>query len=507
MKAILTLASGMLFVVVPITAVAGSCPQTLDDWKSWRDQAISQLLQPRLTDINGAHVNYYQVMATSVQIANFIDDCYPRFGQPTSLDSQIGNLRKFVSNLRNNLSVPTYDHQFGYSIDDYAYLQLVQENVDLPDLLKNQQFLRKISNRKSYRDALRMIERHNKHLPSEKQWIVLIYKSRFLTTPDEAQTYGRFFVFVPGDKYDKWIQFGIRLPEDRNECYVNNLSIVSISKPDIEGRRFNALIDWWRTYKADGTISLQPRRISQGVTENCLRCHKTSPLGIHPAEEYAFDKKGMLVPNETAVGAAAQKLNAVIMGYGAPYFGKLADTTAYGPPLGEDIQRSDEFMKYCTQGLSLSDASIKKVKENMSCTDCHSESGAGAVGLLNFPEATNNRTAPDNQIYSYLTEAWMPPSLQLLTADRARLNQSTRSERTKLYPDLSAHLANVPTGMSPNERKGLFSCLIKEYFDVDKQTGTLVEWLKGNRGGFGLLNARPDDYMWPVPTTMRSPHD
>ena len=506
MKIALVLMGCAMLSVFPARASPG-CPKTLGDWKSWRDQAISELLQPRFSAEDGATIDFYEVMAGSVAIDSFIDDCYASFSPSSALDAQIGNLRKFTSNLTNNLSIPEYNHQFGYTLNDFEYLEFVRDAVDLPDLLKSPTFLRKISSPATYRAAFNMIEEYNKTLPSDKQWTVLIYKSRFLTTPDKADTFGRFFILVPGDKYDKWIQFGIKLPTDSTLEPVNNLSIVSIAKADNQGRRFNALIDWWRTYNNDGTISLEPRRISQGVTENCVRCHKTSPLGIHPAQEFIFARNGTLMPNTVNAGAIPSKLNSLIMTYGAPYFNRLADTTAYGPPLGQDIQRSDDFMSYCTQGLDLDQRSVTRIKQNMSCTDCHSEKGPGAVGLLNFPETTNISRTPDNQIYQYLSHGWMPPSEQLSAADRGALDKSGPTERAQLYKALINHQIELHINLTPNEREGLYQCLMKEYFDIDRQTGTLVDWLRNNSAPFSLLNVSLNSLKRSPSVKALNPHD
>lgn len=421
------------------------CPLSLADWEAWRDRAVHDLLRTRLNGNGEQFVDTNQVLAQSTVIANFIDDCSPYYTGGSNLNVSIGNLSDFVGVFRNNLSVPTYDHQFGYTIDDFQYLDRVRENVDLPPLLKSADFLKKVSNRETYKDAYDLIVQQNAGLPADKQWWVLLYKSRFLTTPDEANTFGRFFVYVPGDSYDKWIQFGIKIPDDSSTTPINNLSIVSIAKPDAQGRRFNSIIDWWRTYDSGWSVKLATRRESQGITENCVMCHKTSPLGIHPAEEYTFDSKGKLVVNTSTAGQIPAQLNKLIPTYGAPYFNDWADTSKYGPELGPDIQRTDQFMANCTSGLNLNPASVAKVKANMTCSNCHSNTG---VGILNFPAATRHIKSAGNQVYQYISEGWMPPNKNL----------------------------------SSDEREGLYQCLVKEYYDFTSKTGLLIDWLKNKPG-------------------------
>ncbi|MDB6019618.1 MAG: hypothetical protein JWR19_4107 [Pedosphaera sp.] len=415
-------------------------PTNLEEWVTWRDQSIKALLNPRFVNGNTV-IDSQQVMAQSVAIANFIDDFSPFYNPKDELDSKVANLRDFTKLFRNNLSIPAYDHQFGYTIDDFQYLENTRENVDLPPLLKSASFLSNVSNRETYKQAYNMIIEHNKTLPSAKQWVVLVYKSRFLTTPDDAGTFGRFFVYVPEDRFDKWIQFGIKIPGDNSTVPINNFSIVSVANPDDQGRRFNAIIDWWRSYKTGWSVDLKTRRESQGVTENCVMCHKTSPLGIHPAEVYVFDTNGNLCVNTTNADIIPQKLNTLIAGYGTPYFNGWADTTKYGPPLGPDISRSDAAIKAWASDQNLSQDSINKVKAAMNCSLCHSQTG---LGPLNYPEATRHLKTQGNQIYQYITQGWMPPRNKLL----------------------------------PNEREALYESLMKEYYDFDKNEGLFIDWLK-----------------------------
>ncbi|MGX0890490.1 hypothetical protein AB7M22_002498 [Pseudomonas sp. ADAK2 TE3594] len=434
---------------LPITAgpTPVNCPKDFNEWVVWRDAIIPRLLEPRFK--NGtSFIDPNQVMAQSHSISNFIDDCGKYFADQNKLTEAIGNLRAFTGVLKNNLSIPNYNHQFGYTIDDFEFLEKVKENIELPPLLRSSKFLKLISDRESYKNAYDMIIDHNKTSTPGKEWKILIYKSRFLTTPDEANTFGRFFILVPEDKYDKWIQFGIKTPNDTSSTPINNLSIVSVSKPDAQGRQLNAIVDWWRTYQSGWNVELKTRRESQGVTENCVMCHKTSPLGIHPAEEYEFDSAGKLVINTTTNGQIPAVLNKLIAGYGRkgpPYFGDgvntWADLSSYGPELGPLIQRTDGFMQSCAADVNLNSNSINNVRDNMDCSECHSLDGLGA---LNFPTATNVTNSPGNQILEYISQGWMPPGNKL----------------------------------SADERKALFKCLTKEYHDISANQGLFVDWLK-----------------------------
>jgi hypothetical protein len=99
----------------------------------------------------------------------------------------------------------------------------------------------------------------------------------------------------------------------------------------------------------------------------------------------------------------------------------------------------------------------------------------------------------------------MPPSKQLPAADRARLNQLSRSERARLYQALVEHEVEVRITMTPNEREGLYQCLTKEYFNIDKQTGTFIDWLRSNSAPPTLLNVLPN--LPKVPQSIKATHE
>jgi mono/diheme cytochrome c family protein len=289
---------------------------------------------------------------------------------------------------------------------------------------------------------MRMIEEHNNTLaPDQPRWEVLLYKSRFLSTPDEAQTNGRFFIYVREGDTEKWIQFGIVTPGDPVRP-INNLSIVSIGPQDNAGNRLTAIIDHWRTHEPDGSISLSTRYEKVGQTENCALCHKTSPLGIHPAEEYVLASDGRLVLNTTNPGEKPKKLNDRIETYGPPHFKDWMQVSDFGPTIGPaGRQRDMAFMRACTSRHMLSEASVANVQRSMRCSSCHNQD---FIGPLNYPQSLKT-TMTSRQLREYIVQGWMPPN-----------NRLTSSEREALY-----------------------SCLTQEYHDPTTQTGLLLDWLKG----------------------------
>ncbi|MDX0587080.1 hypothetical protein GHK50_32670 [Sinorhizobium medicae] len=410
---------------------AVTCPKDEAEWISWRDAAAERLLEPTVTRNAEAFISLRRIVPVADELDLFISACAQNQLPPSILNLAAFSRTLGVNNYKN--------HRFGFSIDDMTYINSVRQQIDLPPLLKSQQFLKSLRKPATYTEAKRLIDEHNKTLPPDKQWVVLLYKSRFLTTPDQAQTFGRFFIYVPDGRYEKWIQFGIVTPGDPVRD-VNNVSIVSLDAPDGEGRRRSAIIDHWRTYEADGSVSLGTRYETVGETENCAICHKTSPLAIRPAEEYVLSEQGALVLNTTNPGIVPEQLNAKIEDYGSPYFGDWLDVNDFGPSIGPRARtRGIEFIRACSLPVPLTEESLERVKNSMRCDSCHND---GFVGPINVPPALKT-DADIGQLETYITEGWMPPNKNL----------------------------------SASEKQALFNCLRQDYHDLQAKSGVLMDWL------------------------------
>ena len=198
------------------------CPTSNSDWEQWRDESIAALMSRTQTEGGERFLSYEGLIREADRINQFIVACRSQreYRDADRADAIIGNLNRFTKALRlNNYS----DHRFGFAITDREFLESVRPQIAIPELLQSQEFLRKVSAPNNYAAANAMIEDHNRTLSPERRWIVLLYKSRFLPTPDRAATFGRFFVFVRDGVYDKWIQFGIRTPdqpgqEENQQC-------------------------------------------------------------------------------------------------------------------------------------------------------------------------------------------------------------------------------------------------------------------------------------------------
>lgn len=431
-----------------------------DGWRAWRDAQITDLLTPTRTLDGRPYLDGTVVARKSKMIYDMLNACAELV--PGILDASgelgpvLGNLLVFTEAEQRVLDP---DHLFAMSIPDLDYIDKIRESITLPPLLRSEPFLNAVSNPDTYQVAYDMIMESNRDRPEQDKWIPFLYKSRFLTTPDESGTYGRFFVFVPGET-DKWIQFGIVTP-DMLPRRVNNLSITALRKIGQELPKTQThIVDYWRKYhdvqSSDGVesrITLSTKVEAGMGTENCAACHKTPVLGIHPLEEYEFGPGGKLVVKTDGAGNIPKRLNALIPDYGPPYYAGWLDPDAYGPALGPvGRERNNAFMRRCTRPWNLDGPSQARVRSAMACASCHNSRFLGAI---NYPQATY--TTIDGALVhpetgtlmplvpAYIEEGWMPPG--------AALDQ--------------------------DEREALADCLMLEYLDLTAIDGLLVEWLKG----------------------------
>jgi cytochrome c len=462
------------------SALPIECLKSPAQWRTWRSKAVRSVLatRPVLENQAGPFLDPDQVAAQSVAVHNFIQDCQP----PSGVASSLANLQQFTETQVNGLDV---DHQLNHGPADLDYIHRVKNVASMPCLLRSPEFLERISDPGGYSAALELITRQNKGdivggcPPDGAQWETLIYRSAFLGTPDDADTYGRFLVIVPGDTHDRWIQFGIWTPDDaypynddRTFKKINNVSVVAAAKNRVEGDgRYTALVDWWRVYGTSG-IGLTTRREATGHSGNCQGCHKTAVVGIHTEQFYKFENKTLVAAPE--LRATVENLNLRLQNRNTAYVlptqsigeeeDAVASTGRYGPPLGPEDERVDTkpaFMKACTAPYQLGtgrerELSIQRIATAMNCAECHSEKSKG-VGSLNFPLTTIRTQAKaleegkrPNLIYWLIQRKIMPP-------------------KGKGAP---------PEGLNDQEAEALYKCLTTEYFD-ERGKGLFANWLNG----------------------------
>jgi hypothetical protein len=444
-----------------LTQVVGAnpdttCPQSLDQWTAWRDAQIQDLLTPTLTKNGQKYLELNKVAAKANATHWIISNCaerYPaQFQTGAPVTQSLANLKRFSQAVG---IVSDKNHLFGFAFTDLDYLNRSRAEIEVPELLRSQAFLERVSNLARYQEAQQMIEAENKKRAFKDRWLVLLYKSQFLTSPDNT-TYGRFFIYVPGDPA-KWIQFAMVTPDMEQPPTIHSMSLVAVkSTGDPVKKSEFYLVDYWRVYGENG-IELPTRLEAGHGTADCYYCHKMGVLPIYPLEEYTFDQTGRLVVKTEGIGDLPRHLNELIPDYGPANFGEGFDPEAYGPPLGPfERQRSDDFLQKCTQPWQISETSFDELRTNMNCTTCHNST---LLGPINYPQAVpidldvtvlvhpkTGQGMPINQVY--VENGWMPPSNDL----------------------------------SESERQALANCLMTEYYDPSTQTGLLVDWLKNDGG-------------------------
>ncbi|WP_146255471.1 cytochrome c [Azospirillum sp. TSA6c] len=435
--------------ILRLDAERAKCPTTPTEWEAWRNDAIKELFVRSQTD--QSVVSLENVILKAAEFDIFITNC------ATVLDNTaLADSTSLVKNFRTFSRALSYfnktDHQFGFNINDNDFLQRTKTQLEIPHLLQSQEFLLAVSDENKLLDAKKLIDDRNLMVEPDKKWQIAFYKSQFLTTPDCFSTFGRFFVYVPNhDGYEKWIQFGINTPgfmpdPSCSDKKSNNFSVVSVGPINSDGKSVTYSLDYWRNYQSDGSIVVKTRYESVNTTENCFLCHKTAPLGIHPEVEYDLDASGKLVERPKGSPSLFDDLNDKINGtYGQLSFDGLMEPLDYGPSIGPtNVVRDIAYVRACAKDESLSDASLTKIGGAMRCSSCHRE---GELGPLNFPQPLrSDAKSVQRQLAGYIMSGMMPPGNKLSQAERAALHK----------------------------------CLVNEYYDIEKETGILVNWLKGN---------------------------
>ncbi|WP_341887213.1 hypothetical protein [Variovorax sp. YR752] len=364
-----------------VTQLPNKCPDTGDEraWTEWRDIAIKYLLltrkptreERRKASQTLPYLHEQDVLTRSSQIVVALERCSAT-GKPPPPDGPrdpLRTLKRFVRTQHNaNYLLPNPQHQFGHGPvkTDDDYLCEARPAIELPCLLRRQDFLTAMRHPSTYWEALDLIKQRNdgtlegecKEATPKPPWDTLIYRSRFLTAPDREEakeTLGRLLVVVPGlgPEPDRWVQFGIWTPQDScygqkkdsarwKECHIHNVSIVAVAKiggpkpPAVAPlRTYDAIADWWRCVdgschiarSADGailardacntpgpvddkTVQLRFRLQVNGESDDCQRCHKMMPLSIHPEKVYRIDKnKRLRAIDARAVEKAADVVN------------------------------------------------------------------------------------------------------------------------------------------------------------------------------------------------------
>jgi hypothetical protein len=334
--------------------------------------------------------------------------------------------REFVEYIQVSHIAQLPDHKLGFMVPDKQYFEETSQYVQIPEFLLTQNFLQLASRDETLNQAKSFLQDLNSKRDSAEQLLFFSYRSQHLGTPDNDDSYERLLIVVPGNTEqgvrEKWVQFGIT--DRRARARIRNLSVVSaLANPD--GTSNIYFKDFYRTYRRNGSISVNGRWELGHGDDKCVSCHKSGILPIFP-------ESGSVSAREQQ---ALQAVNQRFQAYGSPRFENYLDTSKLGPGLGAATEESRRrrFGPSFAGGFGGS-----TVGRAMTCNACHQPE---RLGSLNWP-------MDSILIQSYIKGGRMPLGHQL-----------------KAF-----------------ERNELYGKLIREYFAIDDANpGILKSWLLGRR--------------------------
>jgi hypothetical protein len=335
-------------------------------------------------------------------------------------ESFIGRYREFIEYVKAADIARLPDHELGFVVPDGQYFAETRPLVQIPEFLLTPDFLRAVSRSETLARAKTLLQQLNASRAADDQLIYFSYTSRHLGTPDNNDSYRRLLIVVPGHaergEPEKWVQFGVTDPGAR--VRVRNVSVVS-TVPASDGTANVYFKDFYRTYRRDGSITINGRwELGEG-DDNCVLCHKSGILPIFPAAG------SVSAAEQSNVAAVNQRFRA----YGTPRFDKYLDTRVFGPGLGT-ADATDRIGRF---GANFTSTTVARA---MTCAACHQ---IERLGALNWPM---DRTI----ISSYIKGGQMPYGYTLQAV----------------------------------ERNALYDRLIQEYFATDPtHPGILKSWLLG----------------------------
>ncbi|HMF56537.1 MAG TPA: hypothetical protein VK619_09350 [Pyrinomonadaceae bacterium] len=398
------------------TAAAAPCAQVKSQPDAWVKANVDAL-------VRAAHAAYENDEALPAYqrvlggIAHTLQQC--RLSQDESFSSRYQRFVNYIEAVSLELQP---DHELGFTVPDRQYFEETRQFVQIPDFLMTQSFLRSVSRDETLDEAKSFLKLLNSTRGPDDQLIYFSYRSRHLGTPDNDDSFERLLIIVPGNAAqgipERWVQFGIT---DRGaRVHIRNLSVVSaVTRAD--GTFDVYFKDFYRTYRRDGSISINGRWELGYGDDNCARCHKSGILPIFPVAG------SVRASEQQAVEAANQRF----LLYGSPRFENYLDTSKLGPGLGS-LRLADHNQRPVAEGFGVTVAA----HATTTCSACHQHERLGA---LNWP-------MDSILISSYVKGGQMPRGYQL-----------TISERNELYKRL-----------------------IQEYFAIDENNpGILKSWLLG----------------------------
>lgn len=402
-------------LLIADAVVAAPCSSLRSRPDAWVNARVNALVHAarRTFDDEDAMPAYHRVIDG---IAGVIGRC--KLYQDQTFTERFPEFLKYI----NSLSViQRSDHELGFNVPDKQYFEETQQYAVIPDYLLDQKFLAAVSRYETLPKAKAYLRSLNSRRSAADQLIFFSYESRHLGTPDNENSFQRLLIVVPGDLSngvpEKWVQFGVTDPGVRKRT--RNVSIVS-TIPETDGTARVYFKDFFRTYRRNGSITVNGRWELGYGDDNCVQCHKSGILPIFPEPDSVRADEAQ----------ALKAVNERFQTYGPANFEKYRDESHFGPGLSsaseEDRQR--RFGRFLST----------KVAAAMNCSACHNKAG---LGTFNWP------------------------------MDQVLLSSFIKGGRMPYGSELK-----------PAEREQLYESLVQEYFAIDeKKPGILKAWLLGKR--------------------------
>lgn len=250
---------------------------------------------------------------------------------------------------------------------------------------------------------------------------------------------GNFLILIPGEKFDRWINLASG-SDSASFLYIG------IQKKDLAGKYLSPQKSVFTSYRWSSTE--QHQKIGHlSAPSSCLTCHRTGAMPILEHTDFTDHPLRAIFPGEKTE-IIMKKMNDTVASTALAQPDSVSFEGLGGVGIGDNIERTDEFMKSCTtsSGLQLSSARIKAVRDSMNCVQCHD--GLSQAGPLSFPLGLK-----DNLLKNIVRYGHMPPG--------------SDDPNSKGFLD-------------QGEREILYTCLMNEYYgSAEKITpdGLLIKHL------------------------------
>ncbi|MDI1450405.1 hypothetical protein [Polyangium sp. 6x1] len=408
-------------------AVLPPCPTDVSGFRDWHERTTRALFASDLEN--------EMLLETGATLRR----CKPELDAIPAAQKCMSHFSSFVEAVTRSKLMS--GHKLGASMPDEEYFSEMPypEMLELPEELKDQALLRWLdeNDAASLTSALQYIDGINATITDpRRQWIAFLYESTHLPTPDGTRALGRFFVYVPRDDFDQYIQFGLQ--QDPEGELPSGVSVVAVQKTEAgTGETLRTprarLKDFWR--KRDGQrIEIGTRFEETGLVENCYTCHKQATLPITP-DPLAFD--------EARFGEKLRLVNARMASHGAIDLDGFT-RSAYGPSIGPRTSplRTPEFLAACSAGL-VEPERLARLGEAMQCARCHDGTQRGE---LNYPSGKQLQPQGGTLVSWYVVNHQKMPL--------------------------------GVTDLSASERRALVECLNAEYYEgFGDRPGILEAWM------------------------------